>query len=255
MIRRELPLTEEKWLASSLPHEMLGHLCDRLRVARVAGGRRRLRLFCAACCRSVWGAPDQTCRQAVEVSERYADGEARKAELATAHEGAVAAHRAADQTATVALAAGGAVPSELLLRERATRAAERALKPRIGVAARSVANTTANIRPALAPEGPYGPGAGAIGQEWSHQAGLLRCIFGNPFRPVAVDGAWAAWRGGTAARLARAIYDERAFGRLPFLADALEEAGCPERAILAHCRGPGPHARGCWVVDLLLGKK
>jgi hypothetical protein len=55
--------------------------------------------------------------------------------------------------------------------------------------------------------------------------------------------------------LAQAIYDDRAFDRLPILADALEEAGCDTADILAHCRGPGPHVRGCWVVDLILGKQ
>jgi hypothetical protein len=57
------------------------------------------------------------------------------------------------------------------------------------------------------------------------------------------------------ARLARGIYDDRAFDRLPILADALEDAGCHDTAILDHCRQPGPHVRGCWVVDLLLGKE
>src|SRR5437762_722095 len=56
-------------------------------------------------------------------------------------------------------------------------------------------------------------------------------------------------------RLAQAVYEERAFERLPVLADALEEAGCTDAAILDHCRSPGPHARGCWVVDLLLGRE
>jgi hypothetical protein len=56
-------------------------------------------------------------------------------------------------------------------------------------------------------------------------------------------------------RLASHIYDSRAFDRLPILADALEEAGCKDAEILAHCRGPGPHVRGCWVVDLVLGKE
>ena len=56
------------------------------------------------------------------------------------------------------------------------------------------------------------------------------------------------------ARWPRSIYDDRAFDRLPILADALEDAGCADAAILSHCRGPGEHVRGCWVVDLLLGK-
>jgi hypothetical protein len=70
-------------------------------------------------------------------------------------------------------------------------------------------------------------------------------------RGVAFD---PCWRSETAVSLASAIYAERAFDRLPILADALEEAGCDHPDILAHCRGDGPHARGCWVVDLVLNK-
>lgn len=151
-----------------------------------------------------------------------------------------------------------------------------------------------------------------------HQAGLLRCIAGNPFRPVSLCGeslvgkigggvaissdcrlcrAILSWNGGTIPRLAEAIYQERAWDRMPMLADALEEAGCQDAAILAHCRGmrlcadclgscrlvcdtggvtpwdepvsevqpcdcnagwwpdAAKHARGCWVIDLLLGKE
>jgi hypothetical protein len=84
---------------------------------------------------------------------------------------------------------------------------------------------------------------------------LLRCIIANPFRPPPqLDSAWLAWNDGAVRKMAQAIYDERAFDRLPLLADALEEAGCTDAATLAHCRGPGEHVRGCWVVDLLLGK-
>jgi hypothetical protein len=85
---------------------------------------------------------------------------------------------------------------------------------------------------------------------------LLRCIFGNPFRPTPlVDRAWLAWRDGTVSKLAHAIYEQRRFSDVPILADALEEAGCSNPDILGHCRQPGEHARGCWVVDLLLGKE
>jgi hypothetical protein len=72
---------------------------------------------------------------------------------------------------------------------------------------------------------------------------------------VTITPAWAAWNDGTIPKLAQAIYEERAFDRLPILADALEEAGCDNADILAHCRQPGPHVRGCWVVDLLVGKE
>ncbi len=80
----------------------------------------------------------------------------------------------------------------------------------------------------------------------------FRDVTGNPFRPVAVD---PAWRTATAVGIAQAIYDDRAFDRLPILADALQDAGCENADILAHCRGDGPHVRGCWVVDLVLGKE
>ena len=84
---------------------------------------------------------------------------------------------------------------------------------------------------------------------------LVREIFGNLFRPVNVNPAWLVWNDGTIPKLAQSIYDDRAFDRLPVLADALEEAGCTNAEILEHCRGPGPHVRGCWVVDLVLGKR
>jgi hypothetical protein len=83
---------------------------------------------------------------------------------------------------------------------------------------------------------------------------LLHDIIGNPFHPAAVDPSWLAWNHSTVLALAQGIYEERAFDRLPVLADALQEAGCHDPDILAHCRGPRPHCRGCWVVDLLLEK-
>jgi hypothetical protein len=76
--------------------------------------------------------------------------------------------------------------------------------------------------------------------------------FGDSRNPVAADPGWLT---ADVVALARGIYDERAFDRLPVLADALQDAGCDHPDVLAHCRGPGPHVRGCWVVDLLLGKQ
>jgi hypothetical protein len=85
--------------------------------------------------------------------------------------------------------------------------------------------------------------------------GFLRDIFGNPFRPVRVEPAWRRWNGGAVVRIAQEIADEQAFAQLPILGDALEEAGCTEAALLEHCRQPDGHVRGCWLPDLLLGKK
>jgi hypothetical protein len=79
---------------------------------------------------------------------------------------------------------------------------------------------------------------------------LIRCIFGNPFRPPpALD---TACRTPAVVALARAIYEERRFEEMPVLADALEEAGCTDEDFLGHLRGPGDHARGCWPLDLVL---
>ena len=83
------------------------------------------------------------------------------------------------------------------------------------------------------------------------QADLLRDIFGNPFRPVALDPAWLT---SDVVALARGMYESRDFSAMPILADALQDAGCDNPDVLDHCRGAGPHVRGCWVVDLLLGK-
>jgi len=80
---------------------------------------------------------------------------------------------------------------------------------------------------------------------------LFHDIFGNPFRPVSVERAWLT---STVVKLAEGMYESRDFGAMPILADALQDAGCDHADILDHCRGDGPHTRGCWVVDLLLGK-
>jgi hypothetical protein len=86
-------------------------------------------------------------------------------------------------------------------------------------------------------------------------APLLQEIFGNSFQPVSVPRTWLSWENGSIPKLAQAIYADRTFECLPILADALEEAGCTDAAMLGHCREPGEHVRGCWVVDLLLGKE
>jgi hypothetical protein len=86
-------------------------------------------------------------------------------------------------------------------------------------------------------------------------ASAIRDIFGYPLRPVPIDATWLTWREGIIPRLAEAIYNNRGFTDMPILAVALEETGCTDADILNHCRQPGTHVRGCWVVDLLLGKK
>ncbi|WP_232069866.1 hypothetical protein [Gemmata massiliana] len=92
----------------------------------------------------------------------------------------------------------------------------------------------------------------AQAREQEIQCDLLRDIFGNPFRPVAFS---ASWRTDAVVSLARQMYESRDFGAMPILADALQDAGCDNDDILNHCRAPGEHVRGCWVVDLVLGKE
>jgi hypothetical protein len=91
----------------------------------------------------------------------------------------------------------------------------------------------------------------ALPNEGERKARLLHDLVGNPFRPVTADSSWLT---SDVLALANTIYNERAFNRMPELADALERAGCTDADLLAHCRSPGPHVRGCWVVDLVLGK-
>lgn len=84
------------------------------------------------------------------------------------------------------------------------------------------------------------------------RAHVLHDVIGNPFRPVVIS---SAWRTDTVVSLARQMYESREFSAMPILADALQDAGCDSDDILNHCRGPGPHVRGCWVCDLVLGKE
>lgn len=88
-------------------------------------------------------------------------------------------------------------------------------------------------------------------EQIDYQASVLRDLFGNPFRLPVVE---PRWRSSDVLGLARAIYEDRVYERMPILADALMDAGCEDEWIIGHCRGDGPHFRGCWVLDLVLGK-
>jgi hypothetical protein len=187
-----------------------------LEFLRGRGDVRKRRLFACACCRLVWSLlPSDAWRAAVEVAERYADGAASRAERAAV----VAAAEGERGAPLAAMAAAHACYADASLGN-----------------ARGAAVYAAELDVTIPPQ----------------EAALVRCVFGNPFRPVALD---PAWRTPTALKLAQAIYDDRAFDRLPILADALEEAGCTNAVLLNHCRGAWPHALGCWAVDLLLRKE
>jgi hypothetical protein len=182
---------------------------------------RKLRLFACGCGRRVWHLmTDPRSRQAVGVAEADADRPLGGGELDNAWRfGRVAADSAArdfDAAWSAAVAALAATYSPAW--NAACDSAERAAR--------------ADNQPAAL-------------------ADLLRCIVGNPFRAI-TGGPWVT---PAAVTVAQDIYDRRDFSALPLLADLLEEAGCPEQSVLDHCRRPGEHARGCWAVDLVLGKQ
>jgi len=195
---------------------------------------RKLRLFATACCRRIWPLfTDRWSREAVETAESFADNIADKHDFAVARE-----------TAAEALQWAKKKPAaEPLAQELAIAAASAAHASTLESptdAARFAAQHTA-----------------MAGQEdvTALYCWLFRDVMGNPFRPVSLDPSWLHWQDRGVQRLARAIYEARRFNDLPVLADALAAAGCGNAAVLAHCREPGDHVRGCWVVDLLLGRK
>jgi hypothetical protein len=234
-------MKEDEWLACNDPRRLLDFLRGR------ASDRKR-HLFTCACCRRVWHLlADQRSRQAVEVGERYADGRATRADLLAARAAARAGFGAA-AGGVAQMAAGIAGCATFLDRDPADTVT--------GPAAACVASAAGVSGPAIHPS--VSPAwVAARDAEYAAQVALLRDLFGNPFRPVTTKPDWLT---PTVVAVARAAYDERHpecgaldNARLGVLADALEEAGCSEPTMLAHLRGPGPHARGCWVVDALLG--
>jgi hypothetical protein len=221
-------MTEAEWRTCASPTAMLEFLEDR------ASGRK-LRLFAAACCRRWWRWLERPeSRRAVEAAERFADALVPKAKLR-------AAERAADTA-------------------QAEVCEERDLEDTPLGASSPAAVKAACMAAFAAQEDAEAAAAWAVvlarKKEREAQVVLLHDLFGNPFRSAPLDPGWLSWNGGAVARLARAAYDERDLpagtldnGQLQVLADALEEAGCLDAEILGHLRGPGPHVRGCWVVD------
>ena len=204
-----------------------------------AASGRKLRLFMVACARSVLPTdPDGGMTAALEASEAFADGTITRAALGRARAALAGSH-------SVRVGRWGLLYTDHIRSLPAWHAAGKPTVRSASVASRTCAWSSTRRR-----------FLGAVGMtypdvELGRQAGFVRDIFGNPFRPVAFD---PEWRSEAAVALARGMYESRDFTPLPVLADALEGAGCDHPDILAHCRGPGPHARGCWVVDLVLGK-
>jgi hypothetical protein len=232
-------MTEPEWLACTNSSRMLEFLRTKL-------SARKLRLFVCACCRQSWHLlEDKRSRQAVVIGERFADRVASQTNLGTALANAKAAARAVQfRLLETARRPGLSQEDEAfqlaLSAEEAARAAQKAVEADSWWSALQAAGTLATSQRT----GSYS---------------FVRDIFGNPFLAVSLDSVWLT---PTIQTLAQAAYEERALPsgeldptRLAVLADALEEAGCADRAILDHLRGPGLHIRGCFAVDLLLGKE
>jgi hypothetical protein len=249
-------MTESEWQNAAAPRAMLEFLRD--------GGRfsgRKARLFAAACCRRIWPLlTDARSRNAVEVAERFADGQASRAELKASREGALDATVSA-ANATAAWAAQRACAWRMV--EVVWGTPGGSVHEGAPGAAADVLSEAAYRRAWEAGEDAAAAQRTALAGERRQQAVFLCDLFGPlPFRPVGVAPAVLQWRDGTAARLAQAAYDARRLPagtlepeRLAVLADALEEAGCADADIVGHLRGLGAvHVRGCWVIDSLTGR-
>jgi hypothetical protein len=251
-------MTEQEWLACTDPQKMLDFL-------RGKASERKLRLFDCACCRLVWHLLEHAeLKRAVESAEQFADGLIDHATLVATGAAAVVAEGEVQQDTE-----SEDSPAPLY----ASRAAAVA-DGHAGFAYRDDLEPYRNVAEALAnrshprcywrrdgslgygSDDPNWPGSKVHhrAEALARMAGLLRDIFANLFRPITINPTWLTWHDGLLVSMARQMYGSRDFTDMPILGDALEEAGCTDKDILSHCRGPGPHVRGCWVVDTILGK-
>jgi hypothetical protein len=249
-------MTEAEWLACTEPDDLLQFLRDQ-------ASDRQLRLFVCACCRRLlpWlqgkrKAALALCEKALEVSEKYADGLVDQATLTAALPASAYYSVTAGPGILAAEVARRTLHVQLAGNERPMRFGRRLIGHPASEAAefaRSVVSSIAGETKDRSGKAKAARKRTATLQEKAFQVELLRDLFGNPFQSVVIDSGWLAWNGGTVVHLAQGIYNKRRFTDMPILADALEEAGCTEPDILPHCRQPGPHVRGCWLIDLLTG--
>jgi hypothetical protein len=270
---RKKRMGEAAWFASSDPEEMLKFVGT-----QEGASERKLRLFGVACCRRIWHLlPDECCRRLVEVSERYADGDATREELEAAlaaTEDVYLTVRAALHEGEVTAAAFGRVLTVAAPQDAAFahgpqffRTSRQGFVLEAGglnaARAARVAETTADVQVATAfvaaGDADNASAEATRSAEHAAQCDLLRDLFGPlPFRAKpAVPAAVLAWNDGCIPKLAAGICQDRDFSskRMGVLADALEEAGATDEDVLGHLRGPGPHCWGCWVLDLILKKE
>jgi hypothetical protein len=263
--KRKAAMDELEWMTSEDWRPMLAHVSGRL-------SRRKARLYVCAGLRSLWDLLfDESSRQAVELAERDADGFAtsKEIDLACFHaesptfgydfDAAFVREQHAEngehsQPVRRLLDMGVYTEEELATDGRL--GSERVRSSLINAAHIAYHNLTRRISendPADSMRGHLLEHLSSQ-EEWP-EGWLVREIVGNPFCPVLVPSTWLRSNDETVAKLAQIIYDGGAFEMLPILGDALEDAGCTDASILTHCRESGPHVRGCWVIDLLTGRK
>jgi hypothetical protein len=262
-------MTEADWLACDDPEVLLTWL--RQQAADEARRRRRLLLFACACCRLVWRLLDDGPGQrALEGLERHLDGASSLEEVFAL---TAEVRQEQDRSRMLALLGGwhgrrealaaveaalDAIPLTTLAQPPGattnvpTSWPSRRIAAEVAQVARHVARATEPSPQGLTKKEAKVASKRAKLAARKAQAGLLRDVFGNPFRPVVVAPSWSSWNNGTAVAIARAVRDEGRWAELPILADALEEAGCTSAPLLTHLRNKGPHARGCWALEALL---
>lgn len=276
------PLGEKEWFAADRWQDLLIPLFPDSRYTRAAGVRRKLRLLLCAAARLGWEVlPDDRLRRAVEVAERFAEGRATEKQLAAARTAAEKAHKAAEReqgrqelrsrdefnrrlkaarTEAASEEWSSKWPADLAVPAAERKRAEFAARIAVCAAAEAVNVPTVEKGLIFVPDvvNPLEEFAARM-PEWYEvgnddrpdpRPALIRDVFGYPYAPVSVE---AGWRTDTVAALAEGVAADGAYGRLPVLADALEEAGCDEQRLLTHCRAEGPHVRGCWAVDAVRG--
>jgi hypothetical protein len=224
---------------------------------------RKFQLFACACCRRLLGLfPNAVIQEIIDFAERDADRLTNMDELFRV-EGSVASWRQVRSSTTAfseeTAAEASAVTSVHSLvgrRPMPRQALARYVARDVAATVRDAANDRRAIR--LAPAGQevlvaramWQAAEAAYKKEVQAQAGFLRDIVGNPFRPAVLA---PNCRPPEVVHFGRTIYEQRAFEWLPELADILEEQGCSNVDILTHCRQPSEHVLGCWVLDMVLG--
>jgi hypothetical protein len=244
-------MTEAEWLSCADPTRLM-------QWERIATTERKLRLFAVACCRRIPALnSDAILAAVIDTVERFADRLATEEEVRDAHLRADSIADSAGETADDCESVEGL--SENTVRWQAVHCAAWATH---WASFPGELRTVIDRCPGAAADG---VGLALVGRDYevdqlekgateerAVQADLFRDIIGNPFRPVDFS---TSWRTGTAVSLARQMDESRDFSAMPILGDALQDAGCDNDDLLNHCRGPGQHVRGCWVVDLVLGQK